>query len=42
MSELSADELFEAKEMWIKDVQSNEIPAEAKFSNLLKVRKLLV
>ena len=28
MSELSADELFEAEEMWIRDVQSDEFPAE--------------
>ena len=28
MSELSADELFEAEEMWIRDVQSDEFPAK--------------
>ena len=28
MSELSADELFETKAMWIKDVQNDEFPLE--------------
>ena len=28
MSELSADELFEAEEKWIRDVQSDEFPTE--------------